>query len=303
MSSPATTPFNAGPGPDGLRVVWPFGIRACGRCIESNTLKVGQTDSRLSFTLPLIILQDVQILVSGAASLRIGLPYIFLTPDLHFIPEVQRQLPGGIPSHLRVAKVYFNEDTNTIIRGFESAKGFGDGAAEEWRKGLYTKGKAAMADAARWEKWEGQMRLGSDLSQVLREYDLSSFPHHLQEMQSRSAGSNGAQPAMVMNGEQASQHFNLHLSAALFPITPRISICGPSTRHRIRFTSYIACFLPGVNPNMSCRCSHPTADGPHSPEWIWGTTSDLELATPVHTEAHQESQRGRRSTPGSQSRH
>jgi len=38
---PATTPFNAGPGPDGLRVIWPFGIRTCGQCFEHNTIKVG----------------------------------------------------------------------------------------------------------------------------------------------------------------------------------------------------------------------------------------------------------------------
>ena len=38
--SPATTPFNSGPGPDGLRVFWPLGVRACGRCIETHTLKV-----------------------------------------------------------------------------------------------------------------------------------------------------------------------------------------------------------------------------------------------------------------------
>lgn len=156
------------------------------------------------FTLPLIAPQDVQILVSPAASLRAGLPYIFLTPDLHFVPEIQRQMPGGIPSHLRVAKVYYNADIKTIIDDYEDVKSFGDGAAEEWRKGLHTKGKEAMNDAARWEKWEGQMRHGSDLSQVLREYDLSSFPNYLAEAQSRSAGVNGTQPSVGTNGEQAS---------------------------------------------------------------------------------------------------
>lgn len=35
-----TTIFNCGPGPDGVRVIWPLGIRACGRCIENNTVKV-----------------------------------------------------------------------------------------------------------------------------------------------------------------------------------------------------------------------------------------------------------------------
>ena len=36
----ATSPFNAGPGPDGLRMIWPFGIRTCGHCLDYNTMKV-----------------------------------------------------------------------------------------------------------------------------------------------------------------------------------------------------------------------------------------------------------------------
>lgn len=114
-----------------------------------------------------------------------------------------RQLPGGIPSHLRVAKVYYNEDVHAIQEEYEDAKAFGDGAAEEWRKGLATKGKERMADAARWEKWESQMRFGADLAHALREYDLPSFPRHVEEIQSRSAGVNGTQPPPVTNGKLA----------------------------------------------------------------------------------------------------
>lgn len=36
----ATSLFNAGPGPNGLRVIWPFGIRTCGSCLEVRILKV-----------------------------------------------------------------------------------------------------------------------------------------------------------------------------------------------------------------------------------------------------------------------
>ncbi|KXL46642.1 hypothetical protein M433DRAFT_65402, partial [Acidomyces richmondensis BFW] len=144
---PATTPFNAGPGPDGVRVVWPFGIRTCGRCWEQLSIK------------------DVQILTSPAASLRHGLPYAFRTPDLHFVPEMTRQsYPGGIPSQLRVAKVYYTKDVKDIQAEHEDVQGYGEGAAEEWRKGLNNKGKEAMADAARWEKWESQTRPGADMT-------------------------------------------------------------------------------------------------------------------------------------------
>ncbi|RMZ04872.1 hypothetical protein D0860_06188 [Hortaea werneckii] len=162
---PATGPFSAGPGPHGLRVVWPFGIRTCGQCFDQHTLK------------------DVELLVSPAASLRFGLPYAFRTPDLHFVPEMTRQLPGGIPSHLRVAKVHYQADVQTIQEEYEDVKGYGEGTAEEWRKGLVTKGKEAMADAARWEKWESQIRLGADLPHALREYDLASFPKYVEETQ------------------------------------------------------------------------------------------------------------------------
>jgi hypothetical protein len=40
IPSLGTTPFNAGPGPDGCRVIWPFAIRSCGTCLESRSLKV-----------------------------------------------------------------------------------------------------------------------------------------------------------------------------------------------------------------------------------------------------------------------
>jgi len=35
-----TTPFNSGPGEAGVRVIWPFGIRTCGACLDLNTVKV-----------------------------------------------------------------------------------------------------------------------------------------------------------------------------------------------------------------------------------------------------------------------
>jgi len=111
-----------------------------------------------------------------------------------------RQLPGGIPSHLRVAKVYHSADVETIQHEYEEAKAFGQGAAEEWRKGLAMKGKDAMADAARWEKWESQVHIGADLAQVLRGYDLSSFPSRTR-VQGRSAGVCEVQATPVPHGK------------------------------------------------------------------------------------------------------
>lgn len=40
VASPATSVFNCGPGTDGVRVIFPFGVRTCGPCIEPFLRKV-----------------------------------------------------------------------------------------------------------------------------------------------------------------------------------------------------------------------------------------------------------------------
>ncbi|KAH9826703.1 F-box domain containing protein [Teratosphaeria destructans] len=184
----ASNPYNAGPGPDGLRVIWPFRIRACGPCFEQRTIK------------------DVDFMVITSVNLlRLGLPHAFRTPDLHFVPDIQRHLPGGIPQHSGISKVYYQPDVDAIAAEFEDVKGYGNGAAEEWRKGLDTKGRERMADASRWEKWESQIGFGADLAQVLREYDLPSFPRHVEGTQSKAAGVSPpiTNPPFMANGPHA----------------------------------------------------------------------------------------------------
>lgn len=137
---------------------------------------------------------------------------------MHVVLEMTRQIPGGIPSHLRVAKVYYQQDVNKILAELQNAQSFGDGAAEEWRKGLVDRGKEAMADASRWEKWESQLGLGANLSQVLREYDPLFASVVDLEGESRSIGINGTQSAVYVHGKHSQS-----LS------TPRLVITSPST--------------------------------------------------------------------------
>lgn len=113
-------------------------------------------------------------------------------------------MPGGIPAHLRFSKVFYKPDLEAVKADEDNARALGPGAVDEWHKGLQTRGREAMADSARWEKWELQMRPGTDLAQVLREYDLSSFPRHIAEAQGRSAGVDGVQPSFTVNGKQCS---------------------------------------------------------------------------------------------------
>lgn len=113
-------------------------------------------------------------------------------------------MPGAIPGHLRFAKVHYAQHLRTLQSEEEDAKSLGEGAADEWRKGLFTKGKDAMADSARWEKWEIQLRLGADLAQVLREYDPSSFSHtqSVQDAHSKHPGVSGTPAPATANGKQ-----------------------------------------------------------------------------------------------------
>jgi hypothetical protein len=45
------SPWSSGPGPEGVRIIWPFGVRSCGSCLSARLMKVrvrGSTCSALS---------------------------------------------------------------------------------------------------------------------------------------------------------------------------------------------------------------------------------------------------------------
>jgi hypothetical protein len=162
-----------------------------------------------------------------AAPLTRGLPYAFRTPDAHFIPDHIRQSSNGLPVQTRLHKTFYTKDVDNITEEVEEVNSFGDGAADEWRKGMTQRGKDAMADSSRWERWEGSMPLGKALAEVLREYDLASFPRLLEQQQRQQrqvtgqyAHVNGAPPALPFNGKQ-------HMSSSLsffysFPLVYQI---------------------------------------------------------------------------------
>lgn len=141
------------------------------------------------------------MLKSPAATLASGIPHILMTNGLSYIPEIQRPALGNIPAQHRppIDKVYFKDHIDAIVAEHRHAAELG--AAEEWRKGLFKKGKDAMADASRWEKWEAQIRPGSDVAMTLKEYDPSSFPDRLAEAKRKSAASQHQQPAALTNGK------------------------------------------------------------------------------------------------------
>ncbi|KAF2860658.1 hypothetical protein K470DRAFT_257664 [Piedraia hortae CBS 480.64] len=149
------SPYSGGPGIDGVRIIWPFGIRTCGLCWGLQSM------------------QDLELIMSPAASLRFGLPFALQTPELHYVPDFMRTQVGGIPQRIRAHRMYYRPDVEAIQADYVEAKGLGSGAADEWTKGLTDRGHEAMADAARWEKWESQTR-PIDLAALIGERDLDT---------------------------------------------------------------------------------------------------------------------------------
>ena len=89
-----------------------------------------------------------------------------------------------------------------------------------------------MADSSRWERWEGTMPLGKLPSEVLREYDLASFPRLLdqQQHQQRQATSQyahvgGALTAPPFHGKQESLSY-LHFFIVVLHNTKLHSVYG-----------------------------------------------------------------------------
>jgi hypothetical protein len=111
----------------------------------------------------------------------------------------------GIPGHLRIMKTYHKRDLAAITSQLDEVKAYGEGTADEWRKGLAQTGKDAMADASRWERWEHSLPLGTVLGELLKEYDSASFPCYFEAMREQAAAVKGMYTtAPVMNGKQLS---------------------------------------------------------------------------------------------------
>jgi hypothetical protein len=116
---------------------------------------------------------------------------------------------------------------DSILAELEEVNSFGDGAADEWRKGMAQKGKDAMTDSSRWERWAGALPLGKSLADVLRDSDPASFPRMLEEQRrqqrqptSQHANVNGALPAPPFHGKQASPSLT-SFSFLIDLVTPR----------------------------------------------------------------------------------
>lgn len=129
--------WHPGPGEKGVSPVWPFGIRTCGPCLIQQSTK--EIDLLLSSAIP--------------SPLMAALPFIFLTNELHVLSSATLQT-GQHPTSLQVTKHFYNFHVEEIKKEFEDVKAMGSATAEEWLKGLESRGRERRNDASRWERWE-----------------------------------------------------------------------------------------------------------------------------------------------------
>ncbi|EFE44111.1 hypothetical protein TRV_01129 [Trichophyton verrucosum HKI 0517] len=137
VQSPETSPFESGPGENGVRIIWPLAVRSCGDCLKANCDT--EMDLLFSSTLPSVLVP--------------ALPFAFLTASLHYVSSVS--LRGNQPPvGMVLTKHFLKSQVEELKSRFEEVKALGPAAAEEWMKGLDGNGKEKIADAARWEQWE-----------------------------------------------------------------------------------------------------------------------------------------------------
>lgn len=146
--------WERGPGINGVRIFWPFGIRTCSKCFLEWTKKVS-----LPIIWNLIVAyasfqKDVDLLLSSFPSFLLpGLSFVLLTSSMHMVSSVTLRM-ADIPTDLQLSKYYSNSEIDQLMNEFHHVKSLGPAVLEEWMKGLESMGKRKVSDAARWEQWE-----------------------------------------------------------------------------------------------------------------------------------------------------
>lgn len=176
----ASTPWNAGPGFDGVRPIWPFRIRSCSSCLD---LKIIKIKVRFFFIDPVETRtyspQESDLLLSSSnpSKLYPGLPFAFFTSLMDYVPSVVLQQMDR-PPRVKLAKCYYVPQLEELKLKLEDVEALGPAATEEWYKGLEEVGRLSNADATRLDQWELQGGLAKTSRLELAEYRNSKAPSH-----------------------------------------------------------------------------------------------------------------------------
>ncbi|KAL8791050.1 MAG: hypothetical protein Q9213_000257 [Squamulea squamosa] len=131
------SPWESGPGDRTVRIIWPFGIRSCGTCLEKSTEK------------------DIDLLLSSdfPSFLRLALPFALVTRSLNYVPNA---LLHDIPLTLEPVRRYYKPHIQQIRQQLDNVRELGTAPTDEWSKGLNDMGGERRLDAVRWEQWEAK---------------------------------------------------------------------------------------------------------------------------------------------------
>ncbi|MCJ1246265.1 hypothetical protein MMC30_003471 [Trapelia coarctata] len=184
-ASNAPNQYESGPGKTGVRVIWPFGVRSCGPCLVANSEK--ELTLFLSSNFPHVLFP--------------ALPFAFISPGENFVTSHALKTANG-PIEVQLTKVYWKPHIEKIKRQYQEALELGSASAEEWVKGLESKGRELLNDSARWEQWEAKgalAKVNSRPSSKARSSALKQAPV--------TVSSANIKPAVqTVPGSQASSH-------------------------------------------------------------------------------------------------
>ena len=134
------------------------------RSVSRATALKGEFVLKCSFQALFNLQQDTELAFSSNSALRAGLPFVFLTHDLNYVPSsiLRQRAP---PPHLELIKYYFRPQFEELELRFHNVEALGAATLREWKKGLETSGREMHADTARFEQWE--LHKGSSKARIL----------------------------------------------------------------------------------------------------------------------------------------
>ncbi|KAI4281101.1 MAG: hypothetical protein L6R38_003933 [Xanthoria sp. 2 TBL-2021] len=131
--------WESGPGERTVRIIWPFGIRSCGACLEKSSKK------------------DIDLLLSSdfPSFLRLAIPFALVSKSMNYIPKALSR-ESTMPPSLELVKRFYKPHIQQIRRQLVDVQELGTASTDEWSKGLDEEGHNRMDDAQRWEQWEAK---------------------------------------------------------------------------------------------------------------------------------------------------
>lgn len=137
-----------------VRVIWPFKVRACMQCLTPRLKKVTFSPRLIMVLCTDRYQQDFDVMMSDASPLRPALSFAFFTAGDHLQYVPQSRWRRSVLHDTDLQKYYYAPEIEVLQEEAKSVQGLGQGAAEEWIKGLPARGQVIQDFAAKWEDWE-----------------------------------------------------------------------------------------------------------------------------------------------------